>query len=326
MSPSSPISFPQFARTRHLSPRYTRTLFAAACAILLIPIALAQTPATPPPSDGIGLTFKTTGSAVEKSKLESGSTHYGEVSSGEFAVSLTQSVPVGDDSHLEVGLGYQLTSLDLKPANDVVPLPERFQSLTLDLSYNQKLSTAWSAFIGTSTGYHTAGSSGFSQKCFGVDVFALGLYTVSPTLQVALGGGYSSLASGRNQFGPALGVSWQATPKWSVAFGYPNTGVTYKYSESLTLGLAAEVTANTYYVERDPLPGTRGKPALDRTTLESFDVRLGLAAKWKINSAFSLVAKIGSVLDRHYDYHERNFKLKTDGTAAYSSLGLSASF
>jgi len=303
-----------------------RTLIVASCAAFLAPLTRAQTPAGTPAAEGIGLTLNVTGSAAGKTKLKAGSAGYGEVSSGEFALNLSQSIALSPDSGLDVGLGYQRTSLDLKPEARVVPLPERLQSVTLGLGYNQKLGTDWSALVGTSAGYHTAGSSGFSKKGFGVDVFALGLYNVNPTLQLALGGGFSSLAHGLNRFGPAVGLSWQATSKWSIAFGYPTTGVTYKFSEALSLGLVGEGVFGTYYVEKDPLPGATGKPALDRTTLEYFDVRLGLAATWKITPVFSLVTKVGSVLARQYDYHQRNFKLKSEGTAAYFSLGVSRSF
>jgi len=313
-------------KTTYIYPRSTRALIVASCAALIVPLARAQTHVSPPPAEGIGLTLNVSSSAAGKTKLKSGSAGYGEVCSDEFAASLSQSIQLSADSGLDVGLGYQRTSLDLKPGARLVPLPERLQSLTLDLSYNQKLTAEWSALVGTSVGYHTAGSSGFSKKGFGVDVFALGLYNVNPTLQLALGGGYSSLAHGLNRFGPAVGLAWQATPKWSIAFGYPTTGVTYKFSEALSLGLVGEGVFGTYYVGKDPLPVSTTKPALDRTTLEYFDVRLGLAATWKITPVFSLVTKVGSVLARQYDYHQRNFKLKSEGTAAYFSLGVSRSF
>jgi hypothetical protein len=200
------------------------------------------------------------------------------------------------------------------------------QSLTLDLSYSQKIDETWSALVGTATGYHTAGSGGFKSKGLGVDLFALGLYRYSPTLTVAAGGGYSSLATGRNRFGPDVGIQWDPTPKWSIAFGYPTTGVTYKFTDAFSLGFVATGNGGTYYVERDPLPGAAGKPNLDRTQLEFYDVRLGFAATWKINRVLSLNANVGAVESSEFNYDARRFKIKSDGGGAYASFGLSAAF
>ena len=301
-----------------------------ATTLVLTGPAFAQTvPTKAASSADIGLTFTATNGFAGTPKLYSGAQRYGDVLSDDFALAVSRAIPLpamGADTSLNAGLSYSRTKFSLRNNVGALPLPQHVQSLTLDLSFSQKIDETWSALVGTATGFHTAGSGGFKSNGLGVDLFALGLYRYGPTLTFAGGGGYASLATGRNRLEPAVGVQWDPTPKWSVAFGYPTTGVTCKFTDAFSLGFVATGTGGTYYVERDPLPGAAGKPNLDRTPLEFYDVRLGLAATWKINRALSLTANVGAVERSEFNYHARRFKIKSDGGGAYASFGLTAAF
>jgi hypothetical protein len=288
--------------------------------------AAAQTPAAAAPADpGIGLSYTVSASSTGKTKLKAGSVGAGEVSSGDFNTAINQSVTLAEGRELGVGVSYSRTSFDRSKGASATPLPERVQSLALDFSYTQKFDAAWSGLLGVSPGLHNAGT-GFSSKGFGTSVIALGIYQVNPTLSIAAGAGYDSLAHGRNQFAPGFGLEWKPTKEWNVSFGYPKTGITYLFSDSLSLGLVAEGAFGTYYVEKDPLPGAAGRPRLADTTLEYFDARLGLSANWKVSKQFVVTLSTGSTVERQFDYHERKYKLKSDGTAGYATLGLTFVF
>ena len=280
----------------------------------------AQTPLNPA-ADGIGLITTITGSVTGDTKLTSGNARYGAVSSRDFGTAISQNITVAPGSELGVGLSYSRTAFELPKGNGAAPLPERVQSLAVDLSYSQQFSETWSGLLAATPGYHSAGS-GFSSKGFGVSVVALGIYQFNPALSIAAGFGYDSLATGRNKFGPGVGLDWKASKTWTFSFGYPKTGITYLFSETLSLSLLAEGNFGTYHVEKDPLPAAAGKPRLNDTQLEYYDTRLGLSANWKVSKQLVLSTSLGRVVDRSFDYHQRKFKIKSDEGTGYASLSL----
>lgn len=302
-----------------------KSLAFATCRVLpALFLALAASPALtaqPLPADGIGLTTTVTVGATGETKLKSGSTRYAAVSSTDFATAVSQSVTLSPAAELGFGLAYSRTRFDLPKRAGVAPLPETLQSLTLELSYSHKFSDTWSGLAALSPGYHNAGS-GLSAQGFGATVFALGIYQVNPTLTLAVGAGFDSLATGSNRVMPGAGIDWKFSPTWSFSLGYPKTGITWLASDALSLSLLAEGNFGTYYVEKDPLPAVAGRPGLADTHVEYNDTRLGLAVNWKVSPRFVVTATSGFVVDRSFDYDARKFKIKSDEGSGYASLGL----
>lgn len=111
-----------------------------------------------------------------------------------------------------------------------------------------------------------------------------------------------------------------------MTLGFPKTAVTYVYSESLEFSVLAVGDFQSYSVDKDPQPGLPGKPSLQQTKLDYSDTRVGFATNYKFTPALVLTGTVGRVVDRQFDYHQRNFKLRSDDSAAYGSLGLSARF
>lgn len=274
----------------------------------------------------------TSASFSGKTRLRSGSTQYGEVSSTDFSASLGQSITLTDSSSVEVGLAYHHTAFDHASGVNTPPLPKQAQALTIDSACSKKFSDTWTAIAGSSIGYHNAGSSGFASKGFGADVFAVGIYSINPQMRFGAGAAYSTLASGRNRWVPVIVSEWSPAAAWTVTFGVPKSAVSWHARHDLDLSFVVEGEGDTYYVENDPLPGASGKPSLDRTRLEYFDVRIGLSAAWKITPSIGISVTVGTVAAREFDYHERGLKLESkdssgsDDPAAYGSLSVVASF
>lgn len=281
--------------------------------------AHAQAQITPLPLEsGARFTSTVTGSISRKAALKSGGVRYGDVSSQEISAAFNQTIPVADHALLGVGLGYDRTALNFSGAP--VPLPNRLQSVAVDVSYSQRFSETFAGVVGVNSGYHNAGT-GFSSKGLGTLVAVGGIYRLSPTLSLSAGGGYDSLAHGR-RYSTALSVDGRLGEKWRFSAGYPKTSVTYLFSDAFEVSAIAAGSFHTYYVDRDPRPGLVGKPTLDRTTLEYNDTRVGIAATYKFANQLTLTGTVGAIVDRQFDYHQRNFKLRADDTAAYGSVGL----
>jgi hypothetical protein len=308
-----------------------KPLASAPClALTALLIALTANPtltAQPLPTaaiEGKGLTTTLTVGATGETKLKSGSTRYTAVSSTDVTAAVNQSVTLSPAVELGFGLGYSRTNFDLPRGAGAAPLPETLQSLTLELSYSHKFSDTWSGLAAVSPGLHQAGP-GCSAHGLGATVFALGIYQVNPTLTVALGAGYDSLATGSNRAMPGAGIDWKPSATWNFSLGFPKTGVTWHTSASLSVSLLAEGTFGTYYVEKDPLPAT-GRPGLADTHVEYTDTRLGLSVNWKVSPRCFITATCGFVVDRSFDYDARKFKIKSDEGAGYASLGLARFF
>lgn len=285
--------------------------------------APSQATFTPAEGRGTGLSLNGSFSGFGKTPFKSGSTRYNEISSSAFAFGLSQFIPFGQDSGVEASLNYSRTSLKFEPGkNRTLPLPKRLQSLSLGFNDEQPINDRWSAMLGSTFVSTTAGSGGFKAKGFGVDVFAAATYKSSPTLSLIGGVAYSSLSEDTTQLFPVLGVNWTPAPQWTVSVGIPETGVTYRFSDSFSLGLVAAFQGGAYYVETDPLPGALGKPNLARTTLDYFAVGVALKAGWRAGKRFGVTTSIGTILQREFNYESRKLKLKSDGCGVHYELGV----
>jgi hypothetical protein len=129
---------------------------------------------------------------------------------------------------------------------------------------------------------------------------------------------YNSLAQDL-KIVPVLGCDWRPTEKWSVAIGFPKTGVTYKLNRQVSLGLAVSGSGGGYYVKNDPQPGIAPRSLAD-SKLQYLDARLGFYCNWKINDTFRISGTVGQVLLRQIKYIDRDYKLKSHGTTPFLSL------
>jgi hypothetical protein len=118
---------------------------------------------------------------------------------------------------------------------------------------------------------------------------------------------------------PMLGLRWGFAPDWELKLGFPNTGVSYRLSEALSLNAGARFHGGTYYISKSPAAG------LGRTYLEYQEMRFGVSAEYQIRKNLSVVLDGGVITDRTFDYYDRNIKL--DGkSAGYGSFSLKFQF
>jgi hypothetical protein len=302
------------------------TTILGGCGLITVPAAFAGAAGTPPAgSDGLGISLAISTDSGGKTTLRSPGVVHGKTSSLDERIALGLELPgMIKDSSVSVGLGFARTTLDLPKPGPSVPLPDRMRDLTLDLGYTQPLDATWSATLGTSLGFHSAGSGGFGSKSLGAAFYGLANYAYGPTLTLSGGVFYDSFAAGGiNRFGPAFGISWQPDSHWTLAFGFPQTAVIYHVSSRLSFSLLGEGHGGTYYLEKSPTAPVAGRPSLERTKLEYYDTRVGLGVEWQAQPFVTLSLKSGIVLDREYNYRQRHFKVKSDGTAPYLALAVS---
>lgn len=293
-------------------------LLALLTALLASPLS-AQAVATDP--DALGVAFSFSASASGKTDLESGNTAYGDVRVNDYAVAVEQEIAEG----LSVGVGYELHELSLGSGANKAPLPDRLQSLSASLSYRRPINERWMGMLFVSPGYHFAGSR-IASKGFGVSTGLLASHQYSETLSYSIGIAYDSLASSNYQVLPIGGLEWKFAPQWTLALGIPRTGISYDFSESFQLALTIEGNFGNYYVREDPQPGATGRRPLNNTRLEYTEARVGFSATYKLTSTMAVSATVGTTLDREFDYHRRDFKLKSDDTTLYGSVACNFSF
>jgi len=266
-------------------------------------------------------------SGVGRTPFKSGNERYNEMSSSAFAFGLSEFIPCGQDFGVEASLTYSRTDLEFaRGRNSILPLPERLQSLCIGFHSTQPINDRWSAMLGTNLVSATAGSSGFKSKGLGVEVFTAATYTSSPTLSFIGGVAYNSLSKDTTRLFPVLGVNWTPAAQWTVAVGLPETGVTYRFSDSLNLGLVAVAEGGAYYVETDPRPVTIGKPDLARTTLDYFAVGVAIKAGWQASNRFRVTTSVGTIVQREFNYESRKLKLKSDDSGLYYEFGATFAF
>ncbi len=291
----------------------------------------AQAPATvpvPPVEDsGNGLSFNGSFSGIGRTPFKSGHERYNELSSSAFAFGLSHFIPCGPDFGVEASLSYSRMDLEFASGrNRTLPLPKRLQSLRAGFHFEEPVNDRWSSMLGTTLVSTAAGSSGFKSKGFGVEVFATTTYQSSPTLSFIGGVAYNSLSEDATQLFPVLGVHWNPAPQWTVAAGLPETGVTYRFSDSLHLGLVAVAEGGAYYVEADPRPVSTGKPDLARTTLDYFAVGVAIKAGWRASDRFGVTTSVGTMAQREFNYESRKLKLKSDDCGFYYECGATFAF
>lgn len=271
----------------------------------------------------LGLGVSLSGSASGSTKLKTGGQAAGDVSSVEFDQSAAYETALPNGATLTVGHSLHGSYFDLPAQNATTALPKRLQSAMADFTYSQPCNDQWNAFVSVSPGLRWAGSH-VGSGAFAVSGGAGAFYRHSDSLTLMLGLGFDSMAD--HKIMPGFGVQWVPSTRWNVSLGFPRTAITYTVCEPLSISLVAEGVGDTYHVEADPLPGLAGKPSLADTKLEYEDYRIGLAAEYKLSAWCNLVATAGCVVDRKFDYFDRDYELKSDGTAAYGSLALSMKF
>jgi len=228
---------------------------------------------------------------------------------------------------VEIGVVFQRIDFNQGGKPWSLPLPKRFQSAGLDLTFTDQLAPGWHGMVQISPTWRTAGGSRLVAKSFGATASMLAIREFSRGLRLAMGASADTLAAGDSRFLPVAGVDWEFASKWRLSLGLPRTGVFFNPVSTLELGLAVTGTWATYYVAASgPVEILSVDARLTETKLEYREARTGLQVKWQARANFELSATIGVVGHREFDYPDRRRKLKSDSTGGYASVELGFTF
>jgi len=294
----------------------TAKTFLTAALALSFCLALRAQPMQPLAPGQIGLSFSGTATASGDGKLKDGHTTYDDIGIYNYSWSLNQRIGLGQGRNLTVGVDYDLTNIDVEESARI-PLPDRLQSLGTSVRYFRPLDGKWMLSGSVGAGSQVT-DSGLLSDGWGVRAALIGIHNRSPRLTFMYGVAYNSLSQDF-KFIPVFGCDWRPTGKWSIAIGFPKTGVTYKLNKQIALGLAAAGSGGVFYVKNDPQPGTAPR-SLDDSKLQYMEARLGFHCDWKINDTFRVSGTVGQVLYRQFKYIDRDYKLKSRDTVPFLSL------
>ena len=314
--------------TRHLRARLLCTLISFA-GFSILPLS-AQNPASAAPAPTTSgrpansrVTLKVDTAYTGNVPFEARGASAGSFSVAQFGAEIAVPLSrVRGNLFPIVSLRYRYYALD---RDTVTPLPDHLQSLSAAFTVFSKLDANWSLLASVSPGVHNAGSD-FSSKGFGVGVVAIASRKFTPGFGAGFGFVYDSLSKGTGRIIPVATFNWTPAPAWRVTLGFPRTGVIYTFSSELDFEFTAEADFGSFYVTDDPLPGGGNKPALNRTRLEYQSVRVGPAIAWRASPTFSARASVGAVPVLNADYHQRNYRVKSERTAPYASAALEWKF
>ena len=259
--------------------------------------ALAQ-----PVAHGGGLELTARYSHTAGSDLDAGPA--AEVGVDSLSLGLRGRSPLAERTQLLYGLEWTRHELDLA---GTTWLPEALASLAAPLGVAHTFDDKWRLLV-TATP-RLAGTDGdLSSARFDLPVLALASYVQSPELTWSFGLRYGA----RSDIAvlPIAGVAWQFAPEWELKVGWPESGVSWRATEQLTLRAVATINGGDYRLADDPRAlAERLGPSLADTWLEYREIRVGLAAEYAFGRALSVRAELGRVVDQRFEYIDRDVKL-----------------
>ena len=317
------MNHPAYSHPRGL-PHLGSIRFSSIALALITGLAASQLPAQVDDPDGpddhpttfalsdvtATYSFSSDGDVERNGKVGSaGVSHY------EFEAEF--SLPAPDSWMLSSELSWKHYKFDLTGA---VPLPKKLEEIGLDIMAIKDLSKSigpgWSAMamLNPSFASESAKISGDSFNLMGVAMIGK---EVSPTF--SWNAGIMGQSRGDTKVMPMLGIRWAFAPDWELALGFPDTSLSYKLSESLTLKVEAEFHGGTYYISKAPAAG------LGNTYMDYEEIRVGLSAEYQISKNLSVVVDGGTTAERTFEYYDRNVKLEGK-TAGYGRFSLKYQF
>jgi hypothetical protein len=254
-----------------------------------------------------------------KGGLDRGAASVGDIALSRFEFSTSGRVPLNEGMVFIPGLAYSRTTLDASPG---VALPGTLQELTLDLGLRGLFSRQWAYLAGLRPGFygdfkHLDGSS------FNAPLFLAVFYVPNPTLTWTMG--IAANAFNQHPVLPVVGVQWKFAPDWQLDVGFPRTGVNYRVDDSLKLRAGLSVLGGNYRITENlgvPAPGIA---RLANTTLDLTEIRVGVGLVYQFKGGPELEADAGLTTQRHFDYPDRNYRLRGDNVG-WLSLALRQKF
>jgi hypothetical protein len=233
------------------------------------------------------------------------------------ALVFSRRIPLAPGDTLTAGWGYARRDLGASPA---MPLPETLQEMALRLSWERTLAPGWFASVSTRPGFAGDRLGGDS---FNVPVLLLGGF--APSRQLGWSWGVNANRFARRPIMPVAGVRWEFSPGWTFAVLYPRVGLTWRANPGLTWQAGLHFDGGGYRITRNLGVPAVGIARLANTRLDVRELRAGFGAEWHLGAGFAVALETGFVIDRKFDYHERNYRLDTNG-GPFAALSLKGSF
>ncbi len=236
-----------------------------------------------------------------------------------FEASVSGRRPLGEGTMLLYGVAVGINQLD---ADAGLALPDRLGEVSLNLGVQRRLSAQWSV-----SGFLRPGLYGDMEDA-GTDslnapLLVMASYAASRDLVWLMG--VSANPFSERVVMPVAGVRWKFAPEWTLNVGFPRAGFSWAVREGLSLHAGFGIQGGTYRITENlgvPAPGVA---RLANTYLQYREIRVGLGAEWTVSKGFSLTAEAGAMLDRRFEYFDRNYTLNGEA-APYLSLKLDSRF
>lgn len=292
-----------------------RILFPALASALL-----ATSPALAQPPPGTPHTVAARFSVSADSDLTRAGNAAGEIGVRATAATWRSTVALAPATRLSLGVEWERFDFD---RSDMLAVPDALQQTSVVLGASHRLSEAW-MLNGTLRPGLYGDNEGDASDAFNAPLLLLATWVRSPELAWAFG--LRADWFSERAVIPFVGVNWKFAPGWEFSLGMPRAGLSYEMSAALKLTLGASVQGGNYHVGRDPRPTSFPTgPRLNDTKLDYHEIRVGLAADWKINEKLALTAEAGVITDQKLDYFDRGYTLDGGGIG-YFALGLAGRF
>ncbi|WP_404424338.1 DUF6268 family outer membrane beta-barrel protein [Nibricoccus sp. IMCC34717] len=232
---------------------------------------------------------------------------------GEIAVTDARaSAKLGSTPFSSGALGYGITVQYLGiDADDSAPLPDSIGGAVLDLTYAQPVLGDKRLFASLRPGYYGTGLNASGT------VFLSG--QTSPDF-TWLAGVVLDVHSKYTVL-PVLGFVWKPSADWTVALRVPRTEVSYRLTPSLEASLGLSVGTGTYRTG-SVRQGPAGTPDLSDSWFNYRELRVGPALSWQVNNTFRTSFETGLVIDRRFEFDDRNVIVRSDDAAYVGLSGL----
>ncbi len=227
-----------------------------------------------------------------------------EVGVDSLSLGLRARAPLAERTQLLYGLEWTRHELALA---GTTWLPGALASVAAPLGVSHTFDDKWRLLVTASPRLAGAGGD-LSSARFDLPVLALASYVQSPELTWSFGLRYGARSD--IVVLPIAGVAWQFAPEWELKVGWPESGVSWRATEQLTLRAVATINGGDYRLADDPRAlAERVGPSLADTWLEYREIRVGLAAEYAFSRALSVRAELGQVVDQRFEYIDRDLKL-----------------
>jgi len=243
-----------------------------------------------------------------------------EVGVDSFNLGLRARAPLAERTQLLYGLGWDRHELDRSGATW---LPATLKSLAAPVGVSHTFDHKWRLLV-TATPRIAGADGSLSTARFDLPVLALASYVQSPELTWSFGLRYGA----RSEIAvlPIAGVAWRFAPEWELKVGWPESGVSWRATEQLTLRAVATINGGDFRLGDDPrVLAERVGPSLANTWLEYREIRVGLAAEYAVSHALSVRAELGQVVDQRFEYIDRGVKLNGE-SPLYFGVGVVGRF